>query len=124
MTPSTLPTLIDGLRAIRIDPARLETGIHDDIAAMMTARGIAYRHEVTLGPRCRVDFLVDGVVIEVKKGKASSPDVIAQIERYCGFGDVHAVILVVERNIFRLPAQINGKPVEYVPLSANWGIAL
>ena len=118
----TLPEIL-ALKSLRINPAETEHAIHRAIKSVLSENGISFFYERDLAPRCRIDFLTkNGVGIEVKKGKPNSSQVSRQIDRYCSSDDVLAIVLVVERNIWCLPNP--PKPVYYVSLSTNWGIAL
>lgn len=114
------------LRGLRIGVAKSEAEICRHIAGALADVRIASCVEYRLGPRCRVDFYLPtlGLAIEVKKGKPNSARVTAQVERYASFDSVAAVILVVERSVADAPLTAHGKPVHYVALNKNWGIAL
>lgn len=121
----TVEEVIASLRRLRIQPITYESELHDQIAERLRTDGIAYQHEVTLGPRNRIDFMVPpGIGIEVKKGKPTSSDLTAQAERYAAFDQIRAIILVVERNVFWYPEAIDEKPVHYIACNRLWGIAL
>lgn len=111
------------MRGIRIPVVRLEAEV---VAAIMKAfrdAGIAYEHEVTISPRCRVDLLVDGgIAVEVKKGKPNTRRVNEQVARYASSEMVTAVVLVSERGLIRHINEAHGKPIRYVALSHNWGL--
>lgn len=122
---ATVVEVAEVMRTLRIGAVRLETRIHARIEGILTACGWGYVHEFSIGPRSRVDFLVaGGVVLEVKAGKPNSGRVRDQLARYAAHVAVTGIVLIVERNIFRLPTELEGKPIEYVSLSANWGVAL
>lgn len=121
----SLSSILDTLRNLQLHPQALEYRIQDRIAESLTYRGVSFRREYRLGPRNRVDFLCpDGIAIEVKKGKPGSAALTAQAERYAAFDVVSTIVLVVERCVFDAPETVNGKPVHYVALAKNWGIAL
>lgn len=115
--------ILNVLRNLRINVVDEEYELQDQIAKALSSANIAYQKEYRLGRRNRVDFFIDGIVIEVKKGKPYSGQVIKQIERYAAFKEVTTIILVVERNL-DLPKKINGKPVYSFGLNKLWGIAL
>lgn len=113
------------LHSLCLHPQMLESQIHGAIAAALDKRGIGYEHEHVLGPRARVDFLcAGGIAIEVKKGKPGSKALEAQAARYADFESVTCIFLVVERSVFEAPVEVNGKPVHYIALSKNWGVAV
>lgn len=108
---------------LRMHLSRSEYDIHRAIKAQLTAAGIPFDPEVKLGPRARIDFVVEGGLgIEVKKGKVGSTPLRAQAKRYVAFDQINELILVVERCVFAAPRDL-GKPVHYIALSKNWGIA-
>ena len=76
-----------------------------------------------LAPRCRVDFLVDGVGVEVKRGKPDKRRLAEQCRRYLSQDALEALILVVDTHV-DLPGELCGKPVAVVALNRLWGIAL
>jgi CRISPR/Cas system-associated exonuclease Cas4 (RecB family) len=111
------------LKEIRIGVVDEEFDLQKSIANMLDKHDIRYKKEYWLGPWNRVDFIVDGVVIEVKKGKPNKRKVISQLERYAAFEEVAGVILVIEKNM-DVPKRINLKPCVSIGLNKLWGIAL
>jgi len=122
---SLLESVVGIARGIRLPPVRLEAEVVQALGEALTAVGIAYEREVTVAPRCRVDFLVEGgVAIEVKKGKPNTKSVAAQVRRYAAGEDVTAVVLVSERGLVYHIDEAHGKPIRYVALSKNWGLTI
>lgn len=122
---SNLKRIIELARSIRIDPARVERDIVSLFSSMLKEAGIEHGTEQYVAPRCRVDVLTDGgIVVEFKCGKPSTRKVADQIEKYAKSDKVKAVVLVSERGLHRHLREANGKPVEYVALSINWGVAV
>ena len=117
-----LTALTRALSPLRIPLTDSEYQLHELIAAALCDGGFAVRHEAVLAPRCRIDFLVDGVGIEVKRGKPDRRRLIAQCERYLDNEALEALILVVDRAVF-LPDELRGKPVVTIGLNRLWGIA-
>lgn len=119
-----LETVINILKTLRIHAVFDEYVLQTQIADKLAQANIRFRKEYPLGPRNRVDFLLDGgIAIEVKKGKPNRAQVYRQLERYLNFDDIKAIILVVETKLI-LPKEINGKPCYRIGLSKQWGIAL
>ena len=113
------------LSRLRVQCPGHEFEIHSKVADALSRDGIQFRREVPLGDRCRIDFLTQGGIgIEVKRGKPNSGAVRRQLERYAARDSVAGIIIVVDRNIFDVPSELNGKPIEYISLSHLWGIAL
>lgn len=113
------------MKTIKTGIVSLESDVVSLIEEKLTDAKIGYSREVVVSKRCRVDLLTDdGIAIEVKKGKPNSNSVSRQIQRYAESEKVNAVILVSERGLFSHLTEANGKPVGYISLSSNWGIAL
>ncbi len=126
MTPAeSLAAVLRVLAAFRPRILAVEAELQTEIASALAREGIRYEREHWLGARNRIDFLVDaGVGIEVKKGKPSSKAVNAQVSRYLSFPSLSALVLVVERNVFAPIHEAHGKPVHYVALNRQGGVAL
>ena len=125
MTTPSLDDIQTSLQSIRMNPARLEANVVDAICEEFTARRFGFIREVTVAPGSRVDLLVvGGIAVEVKKGKPNTRKVAAQLWRYAQSSRVSSIILVSERGLSSHIVEANGKPVRYVSLVSNWGIAL
>ena len=111
------------LSAIRVPAVPAEYDIHALIAEALAEDGIEFRHEAPLAPRCRIDFLAEGIGIEVKKGKPVRATVLKQVSRYLACEQVEALVLISEKEV-HLPATVAGKPVKTLSLSRFWGVAL
>ena len=113
------------LRGVMLNPVRLESNIVEEIEKVFRENGIRYQREAKIAPRCRVDLLVDGgIAVEVKKGKPNVKSVMAQVERYALSDMVTALVLVSERGLWGHITESNGKAVEYIALSENWGLTV
>lgn len=115
--------LTGALSELRIAPGSPEAAIHQAIAAALSAAAIPFAHEAKLAPRCRVDFLVGDIAIEVKCGKPQRGPLLEQLRRYMAQPQVRGLLLVVERNA-PLPRTIGGKPCMLFGLNRLWGVAL
>ena len=111
------------LETLRVPLTHSEYELHELIAAALLDGGFVVRHEARLAPRCRVDFLVDGVGVEVKRGKPDKRRLAEQCRRYLSQDALEALILVVDTHV-DLPGELCGKPVAVVALNRLWGIAL
>lgn len=111
------------LRALRVSVVTQEFDLHEQIAAALAAAGIPYIHEARLAPRCRIDFLCDGIGLEVKRGRPNRSTLLAQLNRYCACPQITALILVVERSA-NLPSRVHGKPITVLSLNRLWGVSL
>lgn len=115
----------EALKRLRVGTVADEYQLQRMIAVALADAQIPAAPEAKLGPGCRVDFLTEGgIAIEAKKGKPSCRKLASQVERYCRWAAVKGLIIVVERNAWSLPAESAGKPVRYLSLHRNWGIAL
>lgn len=111
------------LEAIRCSAADSEEALHVQVIRALEDAGLDVRHEVSLGPRCRIDFMVGAVGIEVKKNKPVRSALIRQVTRYVACAQVEALIVIAPRGV-DLPRTIGGKPVTMMALERLWGIAL
>ncbi len=111
------------LSALRIPFSQNEYQLHEWIAAALRDGGFVVQHEVSLAPRCRIDFLIDSVGIEVKRGKPQKSALIQQCTRYLQSEKLEGLIVVLDTSI-SLPKEIEGKPVIVFGLNKLWGIAL
>ena len=92
-------------------------------AAALSAAGLCHDHEYRLGPRCRVDFRVGRVGIEVKKGRPVASELRRQLQRYLAFDDLSAMVVVTQKAT-PVPERIGGKPVRLISINRLWGVAL
>lgn len=111
------------LSSLRIPLIENEYQLHDYIAAALRGGGFDMQHEVILGARCRIDFLVNGIGIEVKRGKPQKAALIQQCTRYLQSDRLDALILVLDASV-SLPDKILDKPIVVFGLNRLWGIAL
>jgi hypothetical protein len=90
-----------------------EYALQDGIASALQRAGFGLEREVRLSGRDRVDLLVGRVGVEVKVG-GSPTRVLAQLRRYAESDRIDGLVLVTSQMRHRIPAEINGKPVERV----------
>ena len=122
-TQNTLRAVRAALSTLRIPAVPGEYDLHRMIARAFEEAGLCARHEARLGPRCRVDFLVGDVGVEVKRGAVSPAPLRAQALRYLQTPQLSALVLVCNRGV-NLPAQLNGKPLYVFGLNRLWGVSL
>ena len=115
--------IIDALSAVRMPAQPEEYDIHAQVASALGAASLAYEHEYKLGPRCRIDFKVGRIGIEVKKGRPVASELLKQLKRYLEFDALDAVVVVMQQGV-DLPGRISGKPVAVVSLTRLGGVAL
>ena len=118
-----LNRLMRTLSVLRISAVESEYELHEQIAAALQGGGFVVMHEENIAPRCRIDFLVDGVGIEVKRGKVQRTKLMEQCRRYLSSERVEALIVVLDTSV-NLPAMMDGKAVRVFGLNRLWGIAL
>lgn len=111
--------LYDVLKNLRVHMVTEEFIIHERIKSLLDEQGISFRHEVSIGKGSRIDFIVDGIGIEVKKGKPNRSSVLNQLSRYSESDEIDGLILVIERSM-DMPEQLNGKECRVVALNKLW----
>ena len=106
----TSPDLITTLARLRFRFAT-EKDLQDGFEKVFRENGIPFQREFPISERDRLDFLVDGIALEVKI-KGSLPDLVRQIARYARHDDTREILVVgTPRWIPRVPETIEGKPV-------------
>jgi hypothetical protein len=119
-----LDAVLNSLRRLRVNPIIEEYALQDMIRMELDKAGISCAKEYRLGPRNRIDFLVEGGIgIEVKKGKPNRKRTLGQLERYLASDEIKILILVVERSL-TIPSEVKGKRCISFGVNRNWGIAL
>lgn len=113
----------EALLSVRCPAVCQESELHALIARALTSQGFEVRHEVRLAPRCRIDFLVGGVGIEVKKSRPERAALLRQLARYAACGQVESLLVVAPRGV-SLPREVGGKRVHLLALERLWGISL
>ena len=111
--------LLGVLKNLRVHMVTEEFIIHERIKSLLEDQGIPFRHEVSIGKGSRIDFIVDGIGIEVKKGKPNRNSVLKQLSRYSESDEIDGLILVIERSM-DIPEQLNGKECRVVALNKLW----
>lgn len=122
-TSEKISRITRALSALRIPLIINEYQLHEHIAAALSDGGFVIQHEAVLAPRCRIDFLVDGIGVEVKRGKPQKSALLRQCARYLASDKIEALILVLDTSV-TLPNEINGKKLITFGLNRLWGIAL
>lgn len=103
-----LASLLRGYRFVITSEAELQAAL----ARLLSDAGERFQREVVIGPRDRIDFLLDdGVGLEVKVD-GSLAAVTRQVHRYAQSAVVAGVLLVTTRHRHdHLPLSFSGKPV-------------
>ncbi len=118
MSPSDLCGILQSGRFDLSD----EKACQAEIAAWLEQRlpdGVPVTREHRLSAGDIVDFLIDGVALEIKMHGAQPTAVLRQLARYAAHDAVRAVVLASNRAV-RLPPEINGKPIFNVSLGKAW----
>lgn len=124
MKHHTQSDILKALAELRIGIVSLESDLQETVEQAFKEHDIAYRREVQLDSRSRIDFLVEpGIGVELKKGKPNRKAVINQLERYAASDQIQELILIIE-SAMDLPESIGGKPCMSLALRKQWGIAL
>lgn len=118
-----LQLVLDALEVLRSPFVLYESDLHAEVGKRLRDAGLPCEHEVRIGKGCRIDYMVGGVGIEIKKGKPSSAELMRQLSRYAACEGVEALVVLTQRSI-RLPDRVGGKPLRQLSLNRLWGVAL
>ncbi len=118
----TLDGVLEAVRSIRAPVVRSENDLHGIVSSALLKAGISFRHEVMVAPRCRIDFLLSGIGIEIKRSRPNLKALTGQATRYLASPMVSALMIICERDP-GMPDRLLGKPLMVVSLSRLWGIA-
>ena len=117
-----LEQVIRALSKIRAPQVRDEYDLHALTAFALQQDQLDFIHEAPVGPRARVDFLVGGTAVELKRGRPDGKRLTAQLTRYAQSPAVTGLVVVSEKSC-ALPEKLCGKPVRSLSLYRLWGIA-
>lgn len=92
-----------------------EKRVQAEMEELFLEAKINHSREHQLKPNGIIDFMFDGIGVEVKV-KGSVEAIYKQCVRYCEHDDVKALVLVTARSM-GFPEEINGKPCYYFSLS-------
>jgi len=123
MPQARMERMADALAVIRCGAAATEAELHEQVGAALEQAGFSPEHEAKLAPRCRIDFLVDDVGVEIKKSRPNPSQLKAQLARYAACRQIGALLVIAPRGV-NLPKEIGGKPVRQLALERLWGISL
>ena len=94
-----------------------EDELQQGMAQAFSAARIEARREVRLDSENRLDFLVGRLAIEVKvAGQFTRAALVRQLERYALSDEVESILVVTNKIIEAIPAQMNGKTVQTIIL--------
>ena len=115
--------VVQALYTIRCGAACSEEELHAQAAQAFAKAGLLAQHEAKLAPRCRIDFLVDGIGVEIKKSRPAPGALRAQLARYAACEQVRELVVIAPRAV-DMPKTIGGKRVTMLGLERLWGISL
>lgn len=95
-----------------------EKDLQAEISDVFEAAALDFEREVRLGAHDIVDFMVEGIAVEVKI-KGSRRAIYRQLERYCGYDAVAGIVLATNVPM-ALPIDICGKPTAIAHLGRGW----
>lgn len=88
-----------------------ETELQDGLKSVFEANQINFSKEYILTKQDRLDFLIDGIAVEVKI-KGSFAACVRQIARYAAHDDIRSILVIgTPKWLHTLPTVIEGKPV-------------
>jgi len=115
--------VLEALRAMRPPFALYEADIHRMVGECLSGCGFTCQHEAKIAAGCRIDYLIGGIGVEIKKGKPKPAALIAQLRRYAQSEQIECLIVVSWQSV-PVPGRIEGKPVYSLSLSQLWGVSL
>lgn len=96
---------------------RNEVDLHRGLNALFVMAGLRVTPEAVLAAGERIDFIIGPIGIEVKI-KGSTPQVLAQLQRYADTGKVRKLILVTSRAKHRsLAGTVLTGPTRQIPVT-------
>ena len=113
-----MSSIIAVIQRTRVDLSD-EKRAQAEIAAAFGAAGISAAREVRLGAGDIIDFLAQGVGIEIKLRSSSRREILRQLRRYALHPEVRELVLASNIAI-ALPREIEGKPVGFASLGRAW----
>lgn len=113
----------NALRVLFVPAAPGEYDLHALISCALEKAGFSYVHEAKIAPRCRADFMVGKICVEVKKSKPNKSALLKQVTRYLSSEDVDGILVVTQKSV-SLPFKIMNKPVSVLSLDKLWGVSL
>lgn len=117
MSAETARSLVHLIESLRL-PLSREKVLQRELSPFLDRFGESVQREHDLGDGDVIDFLVDGVGLELKiKGQRRA--IFRQCERYCRHDAVKALVLATNAAM-GLPATIAGKPVFVASLGRGW----
>ncbi|WP_435018436.1 hypothetical protein TA3x_000410 [Tundrisphaera sp. TA3] len=113
-----IQTVIEIIRATRLDLST-EKRAQADLEQAFVKAGIAFEREVHLTQADIIDFLVEGLGIELKVRRDGKKTIYKQLCRYARHPRVDQLLLASNLSM-GLPAAIEGKDAYFVKLGEAW----
>ncbi|MBR5287797.1 MAG: hypothetical protein IKU34_04295 [Clostridia bacterium] len=123
MDADEMRRLTDAICTVRCGAAHSEVELHELVKDALERAGFCPVHEARIAPRCRIDFLVGDLGIEIKKSRPDPARLIRQLTRYAACREIAQLLVIAPRGV-TLPKAIGGKPVGQIALERLWGISL
>ena len=121
--PMDTQEVLRALSTLRASAMPGEYDLHRLVAEALKAAGLPCIHEYRLAPRRRIDFFLEGVGVEIKKGRPNARELLKQVERYLACDELKEIVVVTQKDT-PLPAYVLGKRVTCISLDRLWGVAL
>ena len=121
--PMDTQEILRALSTLRASAMPGEYDLHRLAAEAFNAAGLPCAHEYRLAPRRRIDFFLEGVGVEIKKGRPNARELLKQVERYLACDELKEIVVVTQKDT-PLPARVLGKRVTCISLDRLWGVAL
>lgn len=110
--------VIQIVRSVRVDLST-EKQAQADVERVLNQAGFVFAREFPLTKRDVIDFMIDGVGLELKLKGSQKKDVYRQLCRYARHTHVDSLILASNLSM-GLPTQIEGKDAYFVRLGEAW----
>ncbi len=122
-TTNQITLIENALRVLFVPATPGEYDLHALISCALDKANLSHVHEAKIAQRCRADFMVGNICVEVKKSKPDRNALLKQVTRYLSSSDVHGLLVVSQKNV-SLPNTIMNKPVRVLSLDKLWGVSL
>ncbi len=119
LTPHEIAAVIRLVRADLTSERAAQDALAAPLERLAAFTGAAYEREARLDALDRPDFLVGGVVVEIKTRGWGKRAVYRQLERYAAHACVTGLVLATNMAM-ALPTEIVGKPALLVSLGRAW----
>lgn len=111
--------LVRMIRKKRFANLQEEKPLQQEVAELLTSNNVTFEREFRHDAENIFDFLVDGIVIEIKIKGQQKRGIYYQLERYSKLETCHSIILLT--NIaMGFPSELNGKPCYIINLGKAW----